>query len=61
MRSGSENVTISRTGRVLEMAKLGFGIGYLTSVVVIAVAQLLLGNLEMFIFVKGTAPIRVRG
>ena len=41
---GSENATISRTGRVLEMAKLGFGIGYITPVVVIAVGQLLLGN-----------------
>lgn len=41
---GSENPTISRAGRVLEMAKFGFGIGYITSVVVIAVGQLLLGN-----------------
>ena len=41
---GSENPTISRTGRVLEMAKFGFGIGYITSVVVIAAGQLLLGN-----------------
>ena len=41
---GSENPTISRTGRVLEMAKFGFGVGYITPVVVIAVGQLLLGN-----------------
>jgi hypothetical protein len=41
---GSENPTISRTGRVLEMAKLGFGIGYITGVVIIAVGQFLLGN-----------------
>lgn len=41
---GSENPTISRTGRILEMAKLGFGIGYITPVVIIAVGQLLLGN-----------------
>lgn len=41
---GSENPTISRSGRVLEMAKLGFGIGYLTPVVIISVGQLLLGN-----------------
>lgn len=40
----SENHTISRTGGVLQMAKLGFGIGYITPVVVIAVGQLLLGN-----------------
>ena len=39
-----ENPTIARTGRVLEMAKLGFGIGYATPVVVIAVGQYLLGN-----------------
>ena len=41
---GSENPTVSRTGRVLEMAKFGFGIGYITPVVVIAVGQFLLGN-----------------
>lgn len=40
----SENPTISRTGRVLEMAKYGFGIGYITPVVVIAAGQLILGN-----------------
>ena len=41
---GSENPTISRSGRVLEMAKLGFGIGYITPVIIISVGQLLLGN-----------------
>ena len=41
---GSDNPTISRTGRVLEMAKYGFGIGYISSVTIIAVGQLLLGN-----------------
>jgi hypothetical protein len=41
---GSENPTISRTGRVLEGAKFGFGIGYITSFVIISVGQLLLGN-----------------
>jgi hypothetical protein len=40
----SENPTVSRSGRVLEMAKLGFGIGYITPVVIISVGQLLLGN-----------------
>lgn len=40
----SDNTTISRTGRVLEGAKYGFGVGYMTPVVVIAVGQLLLGN-----------------
>lgn len=41
---GSENATVSRTGRVLEMAKFGFGIGYITPVAIIATGQLLLGN-----------------
>jgi hypothetical protein len=41
---GSENPTVSRSGRVLELAKLGFGIGYITPVIVISVGQLLLGN-----------------
>lgn len=41
---GSENPTISRSGRILEMAKVGFGIGYVAPVVIIATGQLLLGN-----------------
>lgn len=40
----SENPTVSRTGRVIEMAKYGFGIGYITPVVIIAAGQILLGN-----------------
>lgn len=40
----SDNATVSRTGRVIEMAKFGFGIGYVTPVVIIATGQLLLGN-----------------
>ncbi|MSQ73000.1 MAG: hypothetical protein EXR27_17175 [Betaproteobacteria bacterium] len=40
----SENHTISRTGDVLQMAKMGFGIGYTTPIVVIATGQMLLGN-----------------
>jgi hypothetical protein len=40
----SDNPTISRTGNVLGMAKLGFGIGYITPVVIISAGQLLLGN-----------------
>lgn len=39
----SENPTISRTGRVLEGAKLGFGIGYTVPITIIALGQLLLG------------------
>lgn len=40
----SDNPTINRTGRVLEGAKFGFGIGCMTSIIVISVGQLLLGN-----------------
>lgn len=40
----SANETIAATGRVLEAAKYGFGIGYMSSVAVIAVGQVLLGN-----------------
>lgn len=40
----SNNPTVSKAGRVLEMAKYGFGLGYLSSVTVIAVGQLLLGT-----------------
>jgi hypothetical protein len=40
----SDNLAIARTGRVLEMAKFGFGVGYITSVVVISAGQFLLGN-----------------
>ncbi len=41
---GSDNPTIARTGRVIDAAKAGFGIGYITSVAIIATGQLLLGN-----------------
>lgn len=41
---GNENTTISRTGRVLEAAKFGFGLGYIAPTVAIAAGQLLLGN-----------------
>lgn len=51
----SENPTISRTGRILEMAKYGFGVGYLSSVVIIAVGQLLLGNTFAAITTVATA------
>ena len=38
------NETIRATGRVLEGAKFGFGIGYITPLVLTATGQLLLGN-----------------
>lgn len=40
----SSNPTIERTGRILEGAKYGFGLGYMSSVTIIAVGQYLLGN-----------------
>jgi len=40
----SDNPTIASTGRVLEAAKFGFGLGYASSIAIIATGQLLLGN-----------------
>lgn len=40
----SEDSTISRVGHVLEATKLGFSLGYITPVAVVAIGQLLLGN-----------------
>lgn len=51
----SDNLTISRTGKVLEGAKLGFGLGYTMPVTVIAVGQFLLGNPLAAIAMIGTA------
>ena len=51
----SENPTIARTGSILQMAKLGFGIGYITPVVIIAAGQFLLGNTFAAITTVATA------
>lgn len=40
----SDNITISRTGKVLQGAKFGFGLGYLAPITIIATGQFLLGN-----------------
>lgn len=40
----SDNPLIASTGRVLEGAKFGFGVGYVASTALIAVGQFLLGN-----------------
>lgn len=40
----SNNATVSKVGDVLEGAKFGFGLGYLSSVTIMAAGQLLLGN-----------------
>jgi hypothetical protein len=39
-----ERRLVARTGTVLEMAKFGFGIGYITSTVIIAAGQVMMGN-----------------
>jgi hypothetical protein len=51
----SENPTVVRTASVIEGAKYGFGIGYVTSVIVIAVGQLILGNTLAAVVTVGTA------
>lgn len=51
----SDNVTISRTGKVLEGAKYGFGLGYIAPITVIAVGQFLLGNTLASAATMGTA------
>ena len=40
----SDNPLVASTGRVLQAAKYGFGLGYISSVSIIAVGQYLLGN-----------------
>jgi hypothetical protein len=40
----SENATVARSGRVFEAAKVGFGIGYISSATIITAGQLLMGN-----------------
>ena len=51
----SENLTISRTGRVLEGAKFGFGIGYTVPITIIALGQLLLGSTLTAVKTVGSA------
>ena len=53
----SENVTISRTGKVLEGAKFGFGLGYAAPIIAIATGQILLGNTFTAAAVVATAPV----
>lgn len=51
----SENSTISKTGKVLDGAKSGFGIGYIAPVAIIAVGQFLLGNTMAAVTTVGSA------
>lgn len=51
----SENITVSRTGKVLEGAKFGFGMGYAAPIIAIATGQMLLGNTLSAITTVATA------
>lgn len=53
----SENSTVASAGRVLEAAKFGFGLGYMSSVTLIAVGQLLLGNTLSAVSTVATAAV----
>lgn len=53
----SANATIASTGRILEMAKFGFGLGYMSSVAIIAVGQFLLGNTLAVVTTVATAAV----
>jgi len=51
----SANSTISRTGRVIDGAKYGFGLGYTVPIAIIAVGQMLLGNTFLAMSTVATA------
>ncbi len=51
----SGNPTIAKTGRILDGAKFGFGLGYISSVTIIAVGQYLLGNTLAVVSTVATA------
>jgi len=51
----SDNKIIASTGRVLEGAKFGFGLGYAGSIAILAAGQLLLGNTLGAVAVVGGA------
>lgn len=51
----SDNLTIATTGAILEKAKFGFGLYYMSSVAIIAVGQFLLGNTFSAVVTVATA------
>jgi hypothetical protein len=53
----SDNETMERTGRVLEAAVAGYGIGYVAPVAIIAAGQLILGNPLSAVGEVGSAAI----
>lgn len=55
----SDNITISTTGKILELAKFGFGLGYMSSVTIIAAGQYLLGNTFAAVATVATAATMI--
>jgi hypothetical protein len=53
----SDNKIIASTGRVLEGAKFGFGLGYAGSIAILAAGQLLLGNTLAAVAVVGSGMV----
>ena len=53
----SDNLLVASTGRVLQAAKYGFGLGYISSVSIIAVGQYLLGNTLAAVATVATAAV----
>ena len=53
----SANKTIAQAGKVIEAAKYGFGIGYVVSVAVIAIGQMILGNPLTAVATVVTSPV----
>ncbi|WP_046115199.1 hypothetical protein [Aquincola tertiaricarbonis] len=53
----SDRPVIACTGRVLEAAKFGFGLGYIASTVLIAAGQMLLGNTFAAVAAVGSAAV----
>ena len=53
----SDNAIVEQTGRILEAATLGYGIGYIAPVAIIAAGQLILGNPLGAIGTVGSAAI----
>jgi hypothetical protein len=53
----NENLTVARTGKILEGAKFGFGLGYIAPLAVIAAGQFLLGNPLSVVGTVASIPI----
>ncbi len=53
------SATVRATGNVLEAAKFGFGLGYLSSTVIIAIGQIILGNPLAAAYTAATAACAI--